>query len=147
MKERSREEIIARTTTHGGGNTPEYSVWCGMKRRCENPNERSFKNYGGRGIQVLFRSFEDFIAEVGPRPSPSHMIGRIENDRHYEPGNVRWETPIDQARNKRTTLLVTVDGLTASLAEHCEARGVRYQKAWLRINRYGWSPDRALGVS
>lgn len=146
MKERSREEIIARATTHGARHTPEYSVWSGMKRRCTNQNERSFKDYGGRGVQVLFGSFEEFIAEVGPRPSAKHTIGRIDNDRGYEPGNVRWETTVEQARNKQNTLRVTVNGVTAALTDHCETLGVNYQKAWLRIRRYGWTPERALGV-
>lgn len=146
MKERSREEIISRATTHGRRHTPEYSVWCGMKRRCENPNERSFKNYGGRGIEVLFPSFEEFLAEVGPRPSSAHMIGRIDNDLSYQPGNVRWETAAEQSRNKQNTLRVTVGGVSRPLKEHCEVLGVNYQKAWLRIRQYGWTPERALGV-
>lgn len=146
MRERSRERVIALSTTHGSCHTPEYAVWCGMKRRCENHNQRSFKDYGARGIRVVFTSFEDFLSEVGPRPSPEHTIGRIDNDLGYQPGNVRWETTAEQARNKQNTLRVTVRGVSRPLKDHCEAEGVSYQKAWQRIRKYGWAPERALGV-
>jgi hypothetical protein len=81
--------------------TPEYKAWQNARERCNNPNVDNYVNYGGRGIKFLFTSFEEFFAEVGPRPSPAHSIDRINNDGHYAPGNVRWATAKEQANNKR----------------------------------------------
>jgi hypothetical protein len=69
------------------------------KRRCK--NGKDFANYGGRGIEFRFTGFEQFYAELGPRPSPEHSLDRIDNDGHYEPGNVRWATQSQQQKNKR----------------------------------------------
>jgi hypothetical protein len=89
--------------THGRRYCPEYNTWAGMHSRCENPKEAGYKNYGGRGITVCerWRSFENFYADVGDRPSPKHSIDRINNDGNYEPGNVRWATRTEQNRNRR----------------------------------------------
>jgi hypothetical protein len=86
------------------GQAPEYAVWTGIKMRCFNPNATGYKYYGGRGITMCERwrrSYSAFRADVGPRPSRAHSIDRIDNDGNYEPGNVRWATYRQQARNKR----------------------------------------------
>lgn len=134
-------------TTHGRKNTPEYSVYCGIKRRCENPNEKCYPRYGGRGIRCLFRSFEEFFAEAGERPSRKHQIDRIDNNGHYEPGNIRWVLPKQQQRNRGNSRIVTVGGRSMCLAEACETHGKPYQLTWQRIFRDGVSPNTALGVS
>jgi len=75
-----------------------------MKTRCENPACAAYARYGGRGITVCARwrdSFEAFLADVGPRPSPRHSIDRKDNDKGYEPGNCRWATPSEQNANQR----------------------------------------------
>ena len=86
---------------------PEYYVWRGMKSRCYNKNNPSYKNYGGRGIQVCDEwrnSFLTFFADVGPRPTPRHSIDRIDNGNGYEPSNVRWATWCEQALNRRPAI-------------------------------------------
>jgi hypothetical protein len=86
---------------HGLSHTPEHDTYCDAKKRCVNPRSKSYPNYGGRGIKFLFTSFEQFLKEVGSKPTPVHSIDRINNDGHYEPGNVKWSTRLEQARNKR----------------------------------------------
>jgi hypothetical protein len=84
-----------------GRKTQEYDTWMGMKARCYNQRHENFRNYGGRGIKVLYSSFEEFLADVGPKPTPQHSIDRIDVSGHYEKGNCRWSTPKEQAANKR----------------------------------------------
>lgn len=83
---------------------PEYRAWLSMRARCHNPRHPDYGSYGGRGIAVCESwrgSFEMFIAAVGPRPSAKHSIDRIDNDRGYKPGNVRWATAKEQSANRR----------------------------------------------
>jgi hypothetical protein len=73
----------------------------GMKARCYNQRHENFRNYGGRGIKVLYSSFEEFLAHVGPKPTPQHSIDRIDVNGNYSVGNVRWATPKEQRLNQR----------------------------------------------
>lgn len=89
---------------HGMRQSSEYAIWNGIKACCENPKNPAFARYGGRGIVMhpaWSDSFEAFYAAVGPRPSIDHSIDRVDNALGYEPGNVRWATRSEQARNSR----------------------------------------------
>jgi|ERR1039458_2132838 hypothetical protein len=88
---------------HGWSNTPEYDSYHAAKKRCNPKNAEKYPDYAGRGIKFYFKSFEEFIAEIGPRPEPKfdYSLERIENDGNYEPGNVKWATKLQQARNRR----------------------------------------------
>jgi hypothetical protein len=97
-------------STHLRKHTPEYRAWSNMLTRCTNPRNKSYANYGARGITVCDRwrhSFEAFLADVGERPDGT-TLDRINNDGNYEPGNVRWASYFMQSRNRRSTKL-TVD--------------------------------------
>lgn len=83
------------------GLAKEYQTYISAQYRCQNEKATGYKNYGGRGIEFRFHSFHEFFAELGKKPSPAHSINRIDNDGHYEKGNVEWATATVQVRNRR----------------------------------------------
>jgi DNA-binding transcriptional ArsR family regulator len=96
-------------TTHGMTLSSEFNSWHSMKERCLNSKSTSYKRYGGRGITICDRwinSFENFYADMGPKPSEKYSIERMNNDGNYEPSNCKWATDAEQAFNKSTTIMV-----------------------------------------
>ena len=91
-------------TKHGQHKSPEYAAWQSLVQRCNNPRAQAYKNYGGRGIAVNKRwlKFENFLADMGPRPSTKHSIDRIDVNGNYTRSNCRWATRTTQNRNTRT---------------------------------------------
>jgi hypothetical protein len=85
----------------GGTIAPEYISFEHAKQRCTNKNNKSYEDYGGRGIKFLFEDFESFYKELGPRPTPRHTLDRTNNEGNYEVGNVRWATRAQQNNNRR----------------------------------------------
>jgi hypothetical protein len=130
---------------HGGYGTPEYSVWSAMRARCLNPAHSNYRHYGGRGIQVCERweSFANFLADMGPRPSLRHSIERTDSNGNYEPGNCRWATPAEQARNKSTNRFFTLNGETMCLTDWAKRLGVSPDCLAARLRR-GTPPELAL---
>lgn len=118
-------------------NKSTYSTWASMKNRCSNPSNPKYPNYGGRGIRVCERwlSFDNFLSDMGPRPSQSHSIDRFpDNNGNYEPGNCRWATPIEQARNMRTNLPMYVyHGKSMTLRDWASVLGVKYNMLYSRL--------------
>ncbi len=143
----SREAVSARQSTHRLSKSREYKIWGGMVQRCTNPKVPHFERHGGRGIRVCdrWREFENFLADMGTRPSPRHSIERTNNDGNYEPGNCVWATAAQQAMNKTTTRLVTINGETNPLSEWRTRIGLSSSAFHSRI-KLGWTVERALTV-
>lgn len=100
---------------HGGKGTPEYYSYNHMKARCYRTTCAKYKNYGARGITITERwlgehGFENFLADMGKKPTPEHSIERVNNDGNYEPGNCIWATMDEQAKNKTTTIRLELNG-------------------------------------
>jgi hypothetical protein len=132
--------------THGatsGGASPEYGVFARAKGRCNNPSNPDYPDYGGRGIEFRFISFEDFLKTLGLRPSSRHSIDRIDVNGHYEKGNVQWATMQQQARNRRNNRLINHAGRTQTLQGWAEEFGVTRGALKQRLKR-GWQIEQAL---
>jgi hypothetical protein len=118
---------------------PLYKQWQSMRERCNNPKDSHYHDYGGRGVKVCRAWDEDFWAyaadieaEIGPRP-PKHSLDRIEGDRGYEPGNVRWATQTAQMRNTRHNRIVLWDGREWTVPALAEELGIGYHELWGRV--------------
>lgn len=144
---RQREVTVTRCTTHGCRKTAEYSAWSHMLRRCADDRHDHWKYYGGRGIGVCERwlRFQNFLADMGPKPSPLHSLDRIDGNSGYEPDNCRWATLKQQARNRRSNLILSCDGATATLADWADMVGVRSGTIRQRLKR-SWSIHDALTI-
>ena len=127
-----------------GKHGPTANTWRAMWRRCTNQKAESYANYGGRGISVCKRweSYANFEADMGRKPD-GLSIDRIDNDGNYEPGNCRWATPKQQARNTRANVLYEYQGREMCLAELAELAGLAPQVIANRIEN-GWAMDRAV---
>jgi hypothetical protein len=95
------------------GHVVEYRAYHDARRRCLNPKCADYPNYGGRGIQFLFASFEEFFDVLGERP-PGKMLDRINNDGHYEKGNVRWASRAVSLKNQRHPKIASLANFTTS---------------------------------
>ncbi len=135
------------TRTHGKTGTQEHAIWRGMRTRCNNPNASAYPKYGARGIRVCERwdSFENFLSDMGARPSKHHSVDRINPDGNYEPSNCRWATTVEQCNNRRATRYIEYRGERLALAVAVRRAGsvIHPEAAWVRI-RTGWPVERAL---
>ena len=105
---------MAGKVKHGMRRHPMYQSWCAMKSRCNNPNDKGYKHYGGRGIKICERwlIFENFMADMLPTWKPGLSLDRYpNNDGNYEPGNCRWATDSEQERNKRVRGAIPYKGV------------------------------------
>lgn len=144
-----------RRTADGRVDSPEYRAYTAMKNRCLNEKQARYKDYGGRGITICRRwlegenglsGFQCFLADVGQKPGPGHSLDRRNNDRGYYPGNVRWATRAEQARNTRQTRLIDVCGVEIPLVDAVRRWGqVPYTATQQRLRR-NWSSHDAIFV-
>lgn len=132
----------------GYGAESEYRSWYNMVRRCHDKADEHYADYGGRGIRVCRRrkrSFRSFLADMGRKPEGKPTLGRIDNERGYEPGNCRWESWFEQQNNRRSSVRVTVDDVTLTLAQWAERSGITRQLIQTRKND-GWALEVAVST-
>lgn len=132
--------------THGqSGKIPEYAIWQAMRQRVMNPNNHEYHRYGGRGITLCERwnSFENFLVDMGHRPSSEHQIERRDNDGNYEPSNCCWATRFEQMNNLGTTIYLEHDGKRMSLGNWAKKLGMPKGTIATRLQR-GYSVEKAL---
>lgn len=131
---------------------PLYKCWKSMIERTTNPNNKSFKDYGRRGIKVSDRwltgedgisGFECFASDMGQKPSSKHSIERMNNDLGYNKDNCSWATKTAQNRNTRKNLHMTFRGKTAPVSVWCKELNLPYYTIIARLNT-GWTDERAL---
>jgi len=115
--------------------TSEYKCWSGIITRCTNPNCMSYKNYGGRGIKVCDEWFDykNFIRDMGKKPDSSYTIERIDVNGGYNKENCKWLKMSEQAKNKRNTLKVNIDGVEYNLKDKAKDMGIKYHTFRWRV--------------
>lgn len=144
----SRIESI---TTHGMTDTRFYRIWANIKYRCTNPNAIRWEQYGGRGISIEWGSFDDFKSDMHDsylehcrtHGEKNTSINRIDNDGNYCKENCEWENPSGQARNRKTSRFIELNGEKHTLMEWSERTGIKRSTIDKRI-RLGWSIAKAL---
>lgn len=137
----SRESAKLRATTHGMTKHPLYRIWAGIIKRCTNPKNHAYKNYGGRNIIVCeeWRKFENFYADMHKTYKAGLSIDRIDNDKGYSKDNCQWATNAQQVRNRRMTIFITMNGETKCVKDWATQTNVDYKKSIVRIHK-GESP-------
>lgn len=140
--------------THGETGTRLFRVWSGMWERCTNPHHASYKYYGGRGISVCvewsdYLQFKSWAMANGydPKaPRGEYTLDRIDSNGPYSPCNCRLVSKVEQANNKRNNRSLTVGGETHTVAEWSRISGIDSATIRARIDRLGWTVERALSV-
>jgi hypothetical protein len=134
---RQSESVISRNNKHGECRrdevSPEFTAFAAAKGRCTNPNDSSFNRYGGRGIEFRLPSVVEMVAAIGRRPSPEHSLNRINNDGHYEIGNIEWATCVVQSNNRSSNRTLTVNGITDTAAGWARRTGLQASCIYQRI--------------
>lgn len=141
-----REKLFSRITKHGGTHTPEHRTWEAMKWRCLNPRNAAYKHYGGRGITICKRwhKFENFLEDMGKKPSAKHSLDRIDNNGNYEPGNCRWVTQAVQTRNTRRAIRLEVENIEMTLGVACRRYGISYTNISHKVRKSDYSHQEAF---
>ena len=122
-------EVVKKNRLHSA---KVYSAWHGIKRRCFDPNNKAYKNYGGRGITMFedwindFQAFYDYVSKLPHFGEAGYSLDRIDNDGNYEPDNLRWATVYEQLRNRRNNRIVEYNGETMCLKDAARKSGISY---------------------
>lgn len=133
--------------THDMCQTITYRSWQYMRNRCNNPHTTQYRFYGGRGIRVCQRwnKFENFLTDMGIRPTKEYSIERKNNDGNYEPNNCHWVNQIEQANNKRSNNIITFQGKTQTVTQWGRELGIKPKNIFQRLY-CGATPEQALNT-
>ena len=137
------EKVKTMNKKHGKRQTKVYKIWHSMKARCTNKNNIGYADYGGRGIKILWKSFEDFNDDMADSYKEGLTIERINVDGNYEPSNCKWATVKEQSNNKRNSRKVTINGLTDTVTNLCREYNISDRTVYSRIYS-GWDEVRAI---
>jgi len=143
-----QREIATKTckrirTIHGKSHTKVWNVYKSIIARCYNEKNKSYKNYGARGIKCQWDSFKAFYKDMGDVPEGGYSIERIDNNKGYYKKNCRWATASEQANNRRTARLITYEGKTLNMKTWAKIQKINYHTLFNRISR-GWPIEKAL---
>ena len=138
--------------THSLRKSRFYRIYRGIKTRCNNSNESNFRLYGGKGIKLLWSSFEEFRDDTYPSylehtekfGEQNTSIDRIDNNGHYSKENCRWATRKEQARNAKYDRFIEFNNERKGLIEWAEQFGLKKATLWARINKSKWPIEKAL---
>ena len=136
--------------SHGATGSKAYRAWTTIKQRCLNKKHASYGSYGARGVNLhpdWVKDFPAFAAHLGAPPSETHTVERLDNSKGYEPGNVVWATPKEQARNRKSNRWLTIDGVEACIVDWCAFTGINPSTAHNRMRLYGCTPEQAVGLA
>jgi hypothetical protein len=136
-------DALKHRAKHGMSASPEFRIWAAMWTRCTNPRQSHWMKYGGRGITICerWKSFANFYADMGPKPSPEHSIDRRDNNKGYEPSNCRWATQVEQMNNTSRSAKVEYLGRVETITKWAEILGINYSSLRARYQR-GDQPPR-----
>lgn len=141
-----KKRATASNTKHGQANTRLYQVWHKMKQRCDNPNVKQYKNYGGRGISYCaeWGEFSVFYEWAKTKYKPGLTIERVDVDKNYSPDNCRFATNTEQQNNRRNNHFITYKGQKKTIAEWSIISGIDRRTIASRIDTRGWDPIKAI---
>lgn len=138
----------SKVTKHGMADTSSHVAWSSMRQRCTTETHKQYHNYGGRGIKVCDRwmdSYENFLSDMGIRPTKKHSLDRIDNNGDYTPDNCRWATSEQQLNNRRVSRFIELDGIKLTVAQWSRKLNITESKIHHRL-RTGKTPKECLKV-
>lgn len=133
-----KDETKHLVTKHGMWKTKVYQCWVDMLTRCNNPKNKRYKDYGARGIGVTseWLDFSNFYSDMGDPPA-GHSLDRRDNNLGYDKSNCKWSTPKEQANNRRTNRLVSLNGTSMTMMQASEQSGINYSTLKNNLNTKG----------
>lgn len=140
------ELVSARFKKHDLTKSKEYKAYQAAKDRCINLNKQDYKEYGDRGIEFRFNSFEEFYDEIGKATSIHHSLDRINNDGHYEVGNIKWATDKQQSRNRRSNRYYKINGERKCLTDWAEILDIKATTIAYRLDKLKWCENCAFTI-